>query len=147
MVPSTSFPMAHTARTFRSRSRAMMSASYPHSNVPSRSRTPMKRAGVSAAILTASSNGISPFCTMVRSKRSMVAMLPASAERSASLQTPSSMMTRGSKASLLSLAAHANASVIRAVFSSHLIFCTRRRIVGGTCIPSATTSTVMSSIR
>jgi len=62
----------------------------------------------------------------------MVATLPAKAERSASLHTPSSMMTRGSKATLLSLAAHAKASVITQARSTPLILYIRRKIVGGT---------------
>lgn len=44
------------------------------------------------------------------------------AEWSASLQTPSSIITRGSKASLLSLSAHARASVIRQVLSTPFYF-------------------------
>ena len=92
----------------------------------------MMRAGVSEAMRMASSKGISAFCTMVRISLSIVAMLPAKAERSANLHTPSSMMTRGSKASWLSLAAQARASVMRAVFSTPLILYTKRRMVGGT---------------
>lgn len=65
--------------------------------------------------------GISAFCTNVRIKRSMVATLPAKAERSANLQTPSSIITRGSKATLLSLAAHDKASVITQARSTPLI--------------------------
>ena len=61
LVPSTNSPIDHTARTFKSSSRARISASLPFSNVPLRSATPMMRAGVSEAIRTASSKGISAF--------------------------------------------------------------------------------------
>ena len=58
---------------------------------PLRSYTPMMRAGVSEAMRRASPNGI-PALTIVRTSTSMVAILPANEERSASLHTPSSMM-------------------------------------------------------
>lgn len=120
-VPSTSLPIAHTARMFKSWSRIKISASFPFCKEPLRSYTPINFEGVSEAIRTASSKGISAFCTKVRIKRSMVATLPANAERSASLHTPSSMMTRGSKATLLSLAAHAKASVMTQARSTPFI--------------------------
>lgn len=120
-VPSTSLPIAHTARIFKSWSRIKISASFPFCKEPLRSYTPINFEGVSEAIRTASSKGISAFCTKVRIKRSMVATLPANAERSASLHTPSSMMTRGSKATLLSLAAHAKASVMTQARSTPFI--------------------------
>ena len=137
-VSGTSFPIAHTARTFRLSSMTIMSASFPRCNEPLRSYTPMIFAGVSDTIRTASANGISAFCTTVLISRSIVAILPAKAERSANLQTPSSMMTRGSKASLLSLAAQAKASVIRQVRSTPFILYTAwryRSVLHGYILP------------
>ena len=86
-------------------SNTMRSASLPSSIEPLRSKTPMIFAGVSLAIRNTSIIGISAFCMQVRMRTSIVAIEPASTERSASLQTPSSIMTRASAETSPSLAA------------------------------------------
>ena len=50
-MPSTSSPIAHTALTFKSLSKAIISASLPRSSVPLRSSTPIIRAGVERTCL------------------------------------------------------------------------------------------------
>ena len=77
LVPSTSLPLVNTQRTFASLSRITISASLPFSNVPLESAIPVRRAGVSEAILTASSRGMPAFLTIVCTRTSAVAILPA----------------------------------------------------------------------
>ena len=89
-------PIAQTPCICRSGESITISASFPTSREPFRSYIPIIRAGVSDAMRTASARGISAFSTIVRMSLSIVAILPAKAERSESLQTPSSMMVRGS---------------------------------------------------
>ena len=82
---------------------------------------PMMRAGVSLAMRQASRSGMLALVTATLMRRSIVAMEPASAERSLSLHTPSSMMTRGSKALVFELPLTARASVMSAVRSTPLM--------------------------
>ena len=99
----------------------MMSASLPSSMEPLRSKTPIIFAGVSLAMRNTSIIGMSAFLMQVRMSTSMVAIDPARTERSANLQTPSSIITRASASTSPSLAAYAKESVIRAVFSTPFI--------------------------
>ena len=73
-------------------------------------------AGFAAAICTASTRGSLPSLVATRKRRSAVAMLPAKAERSASLHTPSSTIQRRgpTEVSFSSSPATASASVISA---------------------------------
>ena len=69
-----------TAPVTAFRSKINISASLPRANVPFRSSIPIRRAGVSEAIRIASANGISAFCTIVRTRSSIVARLQANEE-------------------------------------------------------------------
>ena len=79
-VPSTISPNEKTHLTFVSLSRITISSSLPFCSVHLLSSTQIILAGVSEAILTASSNGIPALLTITETNLSIVARLPASDE-------------------------------------------------------------------
>ena len=85
---------------FRSLSNTVNCASYPFLILPFEV-SPITAAGVCVIIFTASASGIPAF-TALLSKTSLVAMLPAKADRSGNYATPSSI-TNGTGQTLYSL--------------------------------------------
>ena len=74
-------------------SKMTISASFPTSREPFDESMRKIRAGVSVIMRTASVRGTLASCTIVLTKRSVVATLPAKAERSGIFATPSSIIT------------------------------------------------------